>query len=312
MIVPFVDLDGLGAGEYTLTVHVDPVADAGVARVEPETVHVRIDRCKGIDRGSSEPTAFAERPVAIRSIPRPCAGSARRWCGRCRTAPESPRLLVGRDTRESGGWIEAELAHGAAGEGAVGDERRRRADAGGRLSDADRIGYDAGVVISASHNPFEDNGIKVFSGRGEKFTERVEREVEAIVADRSWQARSGEAVPLPTATLVAAYLDHLRAVIDRPDTVRGIRLAIDCANGATTTGRAGAVPIAWASTRSSSATSPTAATSTCECGSTHPERLAARCRRARLPRWASPSTATATARSSSTSADGSSTATPCC
>ena len=47
--------------------------------------------------------------------------------------------------------------------------------------------YDAGVVISASHNPFEDNGIKVFSGKGEKFTERVEREVEAIVADTSWQ-----------------------------------------------------------------------------------------------------------------------------
>ena len=54
-------------------------------------------------------------------------------------------------------------------------------------------GYDAGVVISASHNPFEDNGIKVFSGRGEKFTERVEREVEAIVADPSWRARDGEA-----------------------------------------------------------------------------------------------------------------------
>ena len=45
-------------------------------------------------------------------------------------------------------------------------------------------GYDAGVVISASHNPFEDNGIKVFSGTGEKFTEQVERRIEAIVADR--------------------------------------------------------------------------------------------------------------------------------
>ena len=45
--------------------------------------------------------------------------SARRWCGRCRTARASPQFLVGRDTRESGGWIEAELAHGACGEGAA-------------------------------------------------------------------------------------------------------------------------------------------------------------------------------------------------
>jgi phosphoglucosamine mutase len=147
---------------------------------------------------------------------------------------ESPRLLIGRDTRESGGWIEAELAHGAGGEGAS------VTSAGvvptPAIAYLTRTGsYDAGVVISASHNPFEDNGIKVFSGRGEKFTERVEREVEAIVADQSWQARSGEAVPLPTASLVAPYLDHLRAVIDRPDTLRGIRLGIDCAHGATTT-----------------------------------------------------------------------------
>jgi phosphoglucosamine mutase len=148
-------------------------------------------------------------------------------------AAGSPRLLLGRDTRESGAWIEAELAHGAAGEGAS------LTSAGVIPTPAvaylTRTGsYDAGVVISASHNPFEDNGIKVFSGRGEKFTERVEREVEAIVADRSWQARPGEAVPLPTAALVAPYLDHLRGVLEDAAAFRGIGIAIDCANGATT------------------------------------------------------------------------------
>ena len=51
---------------------------------------------------------------------------------------ESPRLLVGRDTRESGGWIEAELAHGASGEGRERHERRRRADARRRVPDAGR------------------------------------------------------------------------------------------------------------------------------------------------------------------------------
>src|SRR5207248_11073467 len=85
----------------------------------------------------------------------------------------SPRLLVGRDTRESGEWIEAELAHGASGEGAtVVSAGAVPTPAVAYLTRA--AGYDAGVVISASHNPFEDNGIKVFSGRGEKFTERVE------------------------------------------------------------------------------------------------------------------------------------------
>src|SRR5438094_6635889 len=103
---------------------------------------------------------------------------------------ESPRLLVGRDTRESGEWIEAALAHGASAEEAsVTSAGVVPTPAIAYLTRT--AGYDAGVVISASHNPFADNGIKVFSGRGEKFTERVEREVEAIVADASWDVAPG-------------------------------------------------------------------------------------------------------------------------
>jgi phosphoglucosamine mutase len=185
---------------------------------------------------------------------------------------ESPRLLIGRDTRESGGWIEAELAHGAAGAGAsVTSAGVVPTPAVAYLT---RTGpYDAGVVISASHNPFEDNGIKVFSGRGEKFTEKVEREVEAIVADPSWQARSGAAVPLPTAALVVPYLDHLRAVVEDRAALRGITLAIDCANGATTT-------VAPDLFRSMGFTTvvigdhPDGRNINLRCGSTHPERLA--------------------------------------
>ena len=106
---------------------------------------------------------------------------------------ESPHLLVGRDTRESGTWIEAELAHGAGGEGAeVTSVGVVPTPAVAYLTRA-FAEYDAGVVISASHNPFEDNGIKVFSGRGEKFTEKVEREIEAIVADPSWDVQIGRA-----------------------------------------------------------------------------------------------------------------------
>jgi phosphoglucosamine mutase len=82
----------------------------------------------------------------------------------------SPQFLVGRDTRESGGWIEAELAHGACGEGAV------VTSAGvvptPAIAFLTRTGsYDAGVVISASHNPYEDQGLlgqggEVYRGSG--------------------------------------------------------------------------------------------------------------------------------------------------
>src|SRR5215510_1206540 len=85
------------------------------------------------------------------------------------------RLLVGRDTRESGSWIEAEFAHGASGEGAqVTSTGVVPTPAVAYLTRT--ASYDAGVVISASHNPYQDNGIKIFSGSGEKFTERVERQ----------------------------------------------------------------------------------------------------------------------------------------
>src|SRR5581483_6397847 len=78
------------------------------------------------------------------------------------------RFLAGRDTRESGAWIERELAFG------MNSQRATLTSAGIIPTPAiayltPRMGYTAGVVISASHNPFEDNGIKVFSGAGEKF-----------------------------------------------------------------------------------------------------------------------------------------------
>jgi phosphoglucosamine mutase len=184
----------------------------------------------------------------------------------------SPQFLVGRDTRESGGWIEAELAHGACGEGAV------VTSAGvvptPAIAFLTRTGsYDAGVVISASHNPYEDNGIKVFSGKGEKFTEAVEREVEAIMADRSWRARPGDPGTVPRADLVDAYLDHLRAVFPEASTIAPFPIVLDCANGATTTvspelfNRLGFETIVIGNR-------PDGRNINLGCGSTHPQRLA--------------------------------------
>jgi phosphoglucosamine mutase len=95
--------------------------------------------------------------------------------------------------------------------------------------------FDAGLVISASHNPFQDNGIKVFSGRGEKFTETVEREVEAVIADRSWSVAGSGNEPVGRTDVTDAYLAHLRLALPDPAPLGRFRLAVDTANGATTT-----------------------------------------------------------------------------
>jgi phosphoglucosamine mutase len=183
-----------------------------------------------------------------------------------------PHILVGRDTRESGGWIEAELAHGASGEGAtVTSAGVVPTPAVAYLTRTE--GYEAGVVISASHNPFEDNGIKVFSGSGEKFTERDERAVEVILADSSWQARSGKPGEVNTVDLVGDYLEHLRAVFPESGRLQGFLLAIDCANGATTT----VAPRLFESLGLQTLVTgnqPDGRNINLGCGSTHPEKLA--------------------------------------
>ncbi len=190
----------------------------------------------------------------------------------------TPHFLIGRDTRESGEWIEAELAHGASGEGAA------VTTAGivptPAVAYLTRTGaFDAGVVISASHNPFEDNGIKVFSGQGEKFTERIEREVEAIVADSSWAAKPGAPGIVPRQDLVGAYLDHLRAVFPEASQLRGTaeaepyKIGVDCANGATTT----VAPLLFESLGLDLeiiGNRPDGRNINLHCGSTHPEALA--------------------------------------
>jgi phosphoglucosamine mutase len=145
------------------------------------------------------------------------------------------RVLIGGDTRESFAWIQQELTHGVSSEGA------RVVSVGvtptpGVAYLTRSEGFDAGIVISASHNPFEDNGIKIFSGRGEKLDEAFERRIEAMVADAAWPVappRQGAVADRPD--LRSKYVDHLLKIFPRPHHLSGSRLAIDCANGATVT-----------------------------------------------------------------------------
>jgi phosphoglucosamine mutase len=144
------------------------------------------------------------------------------------------KLLVGRDTRESGAWIERELAYGAHLAGAsVHTIGVAPTPAVAYLTGS--LDFDAGVVISASHNPYQDNGIKVFSGAGVKYGSQFESRIEAIVADPAWTVPEGEASDVAHADHLRKYLDHARTVLPNPERLGRVRLAVDCATGAMTT-----------------------------------------------------------------------------
>jgi phosphoglucosamine mutase len=147
---------------------------------------------------------------------------------------ENAKLLIGRDTRESGVWIERELAHGARLAGAT----VQSIGVGPTPAVAYLTGsldFDAGVVISASHNPFQDNGIKVFSGAGVKYGGPFESRIEALVSDSAWQLPTGDAPDVMHADHLRKYLEHARTVLPNLQQLGRVRMAVDCANGAMTT-----------------------------------------------------------------------------
>jgi phosphoglucosamine mutase len=187
-------------------------------------------------------------------------------------AASPPQIVIGRDTRESGGWIEQELARGAASEGAVVVSIGVAPTPVVAFCARD-VAYDLGLVISASHNPYRDNGIKVFSGRGEKFGLLQERAVADMVADGSWAVRDSAAA-IASADLVEGYVAHVRQILPNAGPLAGARIAIDLANGATTT----TAPRVLRETGFDvieCGNAPDGRNINLDCGSTHPEALAA-------------------------------------
>lgn len=182
------------------------------------------------------------------------------------------RFLIGRDTRESGEWIERELARGVHSEGAeITTAGVIPTPAVAYVTRA--MGFDAGLVISASHNPFEDNGIKVFSGKGEKFTETLELAVEEIIHDESWVVSGSADAPVDRTDVVDAYIAHARLALPEPQRLGAFSIAIDTANGATTTVAPKLFRQLGFDVHVMSA-SPDGRNINLDCGSTHPEHLA--------------------------------------
>jgi phosphoglucosamine mutase len=142
-----------------------------------------------------------------------------------------PRFITGRDTRESGDWIEYAFHAGAASEGAV-CESVAVITTPGVAYLTRKFDFDAGVVISASHNPYRDNGIKIFSPSGKKLGAEYERKIEADI----YVSYQDGVMPIEVdssrvSEFHKAYVDHLLEIGGNFSAV-GKRIVLDCANGA--------------------------------------------------------------------------------
>ena len=147
---------------------------------------------------------------------------------------EKPLVTIGKDTRISGDLLKGSLIAGLCTAGADVLDLGTLPTPGVAWVKVDE-GADAGIVISASHNPFEHNGIKIFNGQGFKLSDELEEKIEEIVlfghndVPRKTHGEIGK-VSYVAPKASEDYIDHLESTID--STLGGLRILVDCANGA--------------------------------------------------------------------------------
>ncbi len=141
-----------------------------------------------------------------------------------------PLVVLGKDTRISSDMLGAALAAGLCSVGAD------VIDLG--VVPTPAVAYllmkykaDAGVMISASHNPYPFNGIKIFGGEGFKLPDELEDQIERLIGQGRWRLATGDALGQIThcATAVRDYVEHLKSTI--PTSLDGLNIVVDCANG---------------------------------------------------------------------------------
>jgi phosphoglucosamine mutase len=147
-------------------------------------------------------------------------------------APGGGRVLIGKDTRVSGYMFESALEAGFVAAG-VDVMLIGPLPTPGIAYMTQRLGCSFGVVISASHNPFQDNGIKFFDATGSKLSDRVEQEIEglldlAVITQES--KHLGKAIRIDRSR--TQYQDFCASTIPSGMTLKGFKIVIDCANGA--------------------------------------------------------------------------------
>ncbi|MBA2731800.1 MAG: phosphoglucosamine mutase, partial [Acidobacteria bacterium] len=152
----------------------------------------------------------------------------------------APCIVTGRDTRESGSWIEDEFIAGAREAGAQ-VQSIGVIPTPGVAYLARTLPAEAGVVISASHNPYQDNGIKIFAPSGRKLDDATERLIEAdIEAEKGSPGAKAEIAATPVddaeahdaSALKERYLNFLAGEIGNDLSLDGLSIVMDCANGA--------------------------------------------------------------------------------
>jgi phosphoglucosamine mutase len=226
------------------------------------------DRVRRLAEGAGR--LLREAPGSFAAAPPPrFRGLARR------AAPPNGRVLIGRDTRASGPAIERQLIAGFRAAG-VGTLRAGVVTTPGVATLTRLWGCALGVVISASHNPARDNGIKFISPQGFKIPDAAEEAIEARLARRAGAPRPGPS-PQDRSPRVGDYLRFLERF---GPPLGGMRIAVDCAHGAASAfagpllERLGARPIVTNAR-------PDGRNINAGCGALHPERIASVVRRER-------------------------------
>ena len=147
-------------------------------------------------------------------------------------------ILIGRDTRASGLWIEKVLQQAILSQGGKATLADVITTPGVAILSRD-VPFDAGIVVSASHNPYRDNGIKIFSSSGIKLTDEEEEWIEEEVAGDSnseplpliAEDRSQEEIITFNRELVGRYIEFLRSV-SSVGALKSLKIVLDCAHGA--------------------------------------------------------------------------------
>lgn len=189
---------------------------------------------------------------------------------------DRPRVLIGRDTRESGPHIAERIADGLLEAGA------QPVSAGvlttpGVAWLVSREGFAAGVVVSASHNPYHDNGVKLISPSGMKLPDAAEADIERMILSSNGSSRVAASAKVARSDeqlhgLHEDYLEGLRAAALPGAAIAGMKIVLDCANGAASN----LAPQLFRSLGASVAAihnTPDGRNINADCGSLHPESM---------------------------------------
>ncbi len=149
---------------------------------------------------------------------------------------KTQKILIGKDTRLSGYMIESAIVSGICSMGGNAYLVGPLPTPGIAFLTAN-MRVDAGVVISASHNPYYDNGIKIFSSDGYKLPDEIEEKIEKLILENNFDEFYPESKDMGRAyridDAVGRYVVYLKTTFPRKYNLRGLKIVLDCANGAT-------------------------------------------------------------------------------